>query len=638
MNEIASNTPSQNGKLRVSIRYKILALMGGLLIAAMGAYLWLAIDLFEKDKLAYVYDLNSTLAKTVGEEVRSAIGSLKDKLDYLALLHGQQGASAEGATAERTAEEAPNDPERSSQRAGEETALARKQSLQRDAELLFGGDPDILAVEVWYKQDKEFERAFRWQSEEHLQATSLLSEDLQQARKTVALPWSTIVTDGVYLRNASLPPDMAILVFAVSPPGSDCIAVAEIRPDRFLRIFAGSEIYKIYLVDARGEVLAHPEPRAVIGRADLRGLELVRKALEGQPHRGVVSFRDPEGRELIGGFFRLDESRVSVLTEIPRDEALRAGRVLAQRSQLFAIGIVLAALLLSIFFSRRLSAPLRRLEAATRSVAQGDLGVSVQVKSRDEVGSLARSFNRMAGELLQRDRQLEEANQQLIQSEKLAAVGELSAAISHEVKNPLAGIRGFAQLGKSADDVKECKEYFEIIEKETARAKDTLENVLGFTRQQTVDFSQVNANQVVRDTLRLVAHQLQMKRVALHFELDQSQPTFHGNANQIQQVLLNLILNAQDAMVEEGGVLTVSTSQREKGGARIQVSDTGNGIPEEIKANIFRPFVTTKPKGRGTGLGLSVSKRIVEAHNGEISVQSEEGLGTTFSVDLPGSS
>ncbi len=646
MNDTTTKSAEKSGRLTISIRYKILALMGAVLIAAMGTYLWLAIDLFNEDKLAYVYDLNSTLAKTVGEEVRSAIGSLKDKLDFLALAHQKRGALPEEAGEEGEQEQtraevdpAPmpgdhsgEDQPDTDQPGGEHGS----HSLERDAELLFGGDPDVLAVEVWEKQQEQYERAFRWESAEHLEATDLMPEDLEQARKSVALPWSTIVTDGVYLRNASLPPDMAILLFAASPPGSDRIAVAEIRPDRFLRIFAGSEIYKVFLVDANGQVLAHPNPTSVIGRSDLRKLDLVRAALQGQPHRGVLSYRDDQSRELIGGFFRLDDSRVSVLTEIPKDEALRAGRLLAKRSQLFAIGIVLTALLLSIFFSRRLSAPLRELEAATRSVARGDLATNVQVKSRDEVGSLARAFNRMAEELLQRDRQLEDANQQLMQSEKLAAVGELSAAISHEVKNPLAGIRGFAQLGKSADDLQECLEYFEIIEKETARATDTLQNVLGFTRQQKVEFSRVNANHVVRETLRLVGHQLHMKRVALHINLSHDEPTFHGYANQIQQVVLNMVLNAGDAMVEEGGVLTVSTSPRENGGAVISVADTGNGIPEAIRENIFRPFVTTKPKGKGTGLGLSVSKRIVEAHSGEISVQSEEGIGTTFTISLPG--
>jgi two-component system NtrC family sensor kinase len=224
----------------------------------------------------------------------------------------------------------------------------------------------------------------------------------------------------------------------------------------------------------------------------------------------------------------------------------------------------------------------------------------------------------------------------MVESEKMSAMGQLGAGIAHEVKNPLASIRGYAQLGlRKLPKDHPLAEYFQTIEKETGRSLEILKNLLKFARQETAEMSRIELNAVVADTIKLVKHPLGMKKV--HVETKQcAEPLYAtGNANQIEQVLLNLFMNAGDAMEEmKGGTLTVTTDIVD-GSARIRSTDTGCGIPQDKISKIFNPFFTTKPVGKGTGLGLSVSYGIIKEHRGEVTVQSEVGKGTTFTILIP---
>jgi signal transduction histidine kinase len=174
-----------------------------------------------------------------------------------------------------------------------------------------------------------------------------------------------------------------------------------------------------------------------------------------------------------------------------------------------------------------------------------------------------------------------------------------------------------------------------IIEKETKRCKTIIDNLLKFTRQEVVDRKPIEVNGVIEDTSALVEHQLGMHQIRLEKSLAEGLLPILGNANQLQQVLLNIILNAVQAMEGKPGVVRLETETLDGGWIEVRVRDTGPGIPKEIQSRLFDPFFTTKPAGKGTGLGLSVSYGIVRDHEGEIRVESEPGEGALFRIRLP---
>lgn len=594
--------------MRISIRYQTLGLVLIILVAALAAYLYFAIALVTQDKLAYVFDLNSSLASTVSEEVRAGMGSLVDKLKYFAAAQ-TSGLPLPG-----------GDP-------------------HRRARIFFENDADVLSVEIWrVRADGRFDRVYRFVDPERLASLDVSEEELAESRRTRAVPLEVVVAQQVLLQNASLPPNTAILSLAAASADQRQVVIADVRPDRFLRVLGRSTLYRVYVVDARGNILVHPDAAVVVARENVAAVPVVRAAIEGKLARGAQEFEGPGGATL-GAFAAVGLGRLSVVAEVPRDEALRASRELVRRSVLFALAVLFVGLLASIFFSRRLTAPLRRLEEATVAVARGEFAVGVPVQSRNEIGRLAEAFNRMSRELADRDERLADAHDQALQAEKLSVLGEMSASIVHEVKNPLVGIVGFAQMGATASSLAEAKEYFGLIEGHSWRANEILQNLLKFARQEDAPFEALDPNAVVRGAVRLVAHQMQLKRVQVETRFTERLPPILGNANQLQQVLVNLMMNAQHAM--DGRAerrLVVSTARADGSGIRVAVADTGAGMSEEVRRKLFTPFFTTKARGQGTGLGLSVSARIVKQHGGEIGVESEEGRGTTFSIRLPATS
>jgi signal transduction histidine kinase len=242
----------------------------------------------------------------------------------------------------------------------------------------------------------------------------------------------------------------------------------------------------------------------------------------------------------------------------------------------------------------------------------------------------------MATELDSREKALKGAQAALVQSEKMAAFGQLGAGIAHEIKNPLAGILGLTQLSlRRATEDDPVYKNLTIIEKETNRCTTIIQNLLKFARQEKVAFEPVNINQVAQDAAAIVEHQLEMHKVKLKKNFASSLPMISGNANQIQQVLVNLMINAQQAMEGSPGEVTVTTLSLDSSHVQVQIRDNGSGIPEDIQAKIFEPFFTTKEVGKGTGLGLSVSYGIIKEHKGEIKVESSPEKGTTFKIEFP---
>jgi len=222
----------------------------------------------------------------------------------------------------------------------------------------------------------------------------------------------------------------------------------------------------------------------------------------------------------------------------------------------------------------------------------------------------------------------------MIQSEKMASLGQLASGMAHEIHNPLAIISGEAQLhlerAKGKDE--ETDKLLRSIIEECFRAADITRRILRFAKPGTVEAAAVDLRAVVEESLQLVSYQVRLEGIERHIDIPPDLPKVKGNQNQLQEVVLNLILNACQAMVERGGKIAVSARQVD-GEVELIVSDTGPGIPRAKLSRIFDPFYTTKASG--TGLGLFVSHRIIRAHNGTIAAQSTEGRGTTFTIHLP---
>jgi signal transduction histidine kinase len=227
-----------------------------------------------------------------------------------------------------------------------------------------------------------------------------------------------------------------------------------------------------------------------------------------------------------------------------------------------------------------------------------------------------------------------ELERRLVQADKLSSIGLLAAGVAHEVNTPLAVISTYAQmLAKQVSGDEQKSKLLEKIAKQTFRASEIVNSLLNFSRTSSAEFVEVDLNKVIRETISLIEHQLQKAHIEVKLNLEQELPLVKGNQGKLQQVFLNLFLNARDAM-ELGGILAVSTHSNDSL-VRVDVADSGQGIPKEHLQRIYDPFFTTKPARKGTGLGLSVSYGIVQEHGGAIEVQSQPGAGTRFHLDFP---
>ncbi|HET9407381.1 MAG TPA: ATP-binding protein [Candidatus Sulfotelmatobacter sp.] len=325
------------------------------------------------------------------------------------------------------------------------------------------------------------------------------------------------------------------------------------------------------------------------------------------------------------------------------------------------LALIVFAALSWLLIWRTLSVPLRALEKGTEHLARGELGYQIATESRDEIGDLARSFNTMSREIQaaheenlawtrtletrvdQKTRELRRAHEHALQTEKMASIGKMAAVLAHEINNPLSGILTYAKLlrkwidredGSSARR-KDIYDSLDLIASESRRCGDLVKNLLTFSRTAPMNIQPADLNQIVQRSLRLVQHQLDLAGVQVQVKLDPRLPQVECDAAQIEQVLLALMMNAIDALAQGGNLWLTTSVHPDESCVRIIVRDDGAGIPPEILPRIFEPFLTTKEAGHGVGLGLAISRAILERHNGNITVESEPARGTTFTVNLP---
>jgi two-component system NtrC family sensor kinase len=323
-------------------------------------------------------------------------------------------------------------------------------------------------------------------------------------------------------------------------------------------------------------------------------------------------------------------------------------------SFLFSLGTI-ATIVVGYILAQSIAKPILRLRAISQAVAAGDLEQRTGFKRADEIGELASAFDtmtlrlrertaeaaRLYAETVERNKELADINArlqstqaQLIQSEKLASVGQLTAGIVHDVKNPLAVIKGLAEeLNEEIGIDPSTRAQLATIRDSASRASTIVSDLLKFARQSTPEMQRRDLRETVQSSLRLTEYLTRKGKVEVTVDLPDQPVMIAYDAQQIEQVLINMITNAVQAM-QNGGTLRISLGRAE-GAVALAIQDTGSGIPKQNLSRIFDPFFTTKPEGEGTGLGLSVSYGIVARHGGNIEVESELGWGTTFTILLP---
>lgn len=298
------------------------------------------------------------------------------------------------------------------------------------------------------------------------------------------------------------------------------------------------------------------------------------------------------------------------------------------------ISALVPNLLLLLLIVRSISRPLQRITLAAVRVTEGNYGTAVEGRqSNDEIGLLAQSFNEMSRKMHADIEQLQKLNEQLIRTEKLAAMGTLSAGVAHEVNNPLASISSLIQIMQKQNIDEKTADNLKLIQSQIQRISQVTKDMMEFARVRPAAKTTTDLNQILSKSIRLASFDKSFQKLLIFKKLDEQIPEILADSDQLSQVFLNLLLNARDAM-PDGGELTIET-YFENDEVCVTLADTGVGIKTADFKKIFDPFFTTKPAGQGTGLGLAVCYGIVTAHGGKIDVFTNKKNGTTFELKFP---
>ncbi len=581
---------------RITIRLKILLALGIGVVSAVALYLYLASKLFYEDKTLLVYELNQTNVRTVAEETETYLKRVFDKMRILAALKGRELASPEFPSADLLAPE--------------EDGILRIGVLRSDG---MGATQSVTLGE--------------WPG-----PLNLVGKDarfLDEARAQAPIPVEEVLKQGVWVANStptgageSTAESIPLMTLAMASADKSSVIYADVKLDHLLQSSSRGGIAKVYVSDSNGVALAHPDSAQVLGRRSLASSPLMRAAAGSSIRSEVKQFED-SGKKYLGSFHKLSTGGMVVASEIELEHAFLAARILMRKSAWYALMAVTAAFLIALFLSHSLTVPIRRLVEATQKIAQGDFGSQVPISTGDELALLARSFNSMSGEL-------RNTQQQLVHSERMAAIGQVARSIGHEFGNILLAIVGNADLALASGDTAQVKGNLKTILQAADRATLIIRNLQSFSKTSSSRAS-AEPNALIRATLTLLNHEIVKHSVALT-ERGEATQAVNVNAAEIEQVLLNLIINAIHAMPGGGAIEVGSRDAGES--VCLWVKDWGTGIPPEVLPRIFEYAFTTKGS-KGSGLGLAISKQIVENHGGKLEVQTELGKGTTFTITLP---
>ncbi|MGZ3708520.1 MAG: HAMP domain-containing protein, partial [Bdellovibrionota bacterium] len=412
------------------IRIKLLALISGLVLAATVCYLFLAVRVFQEDKTVLIYELNAANVKTLASEVDAAFSKITDKMALM--TQGHREASWTKAVLET--------------------------------------EPDLIAYTLYVpgSDSSHWNQAATIRNAEYLKLYNLPAAEIDQIRTKIPVPFVQVLAKKMIVLNSTLEGGAPILTIALAAElqgdngnKSPAVAVADLRADRFIKLFSQQGIASVYLIDSQGHVLVHPDSKLLAARASLGDVPIVRDAVD-----SPLAFQEKrfhyQGADWLGAYAKAPGGNLIVVSQVEQKEAFLAAARLIEKSALFAIIILTASLLISGLFARGLTEPIQQLVAATERVSRWDFSQSVNVKTRDEIASLARSFNAMSNDLQAQRTQLEQSKNELelkvqertaalesqkrqiaesqetmVRTTRLASLGELAGAAAHEVLNPV---------------------------------------------------------------------------------------------------------------------------------------------------------------------------------------------------------
>ena len=430
------------------------------------------------------------------------------------------------------------------------------------------------------------------------------------------------------------------------------------------RVKVGATGY-VCLIDGSGNIIAGPDQAKLFQKIVFAG--------EGSampPDHKMIQYNE-DGTKMcavVAGVTMLvpwSGNKWSFVGIMPASEAFATANEAATIFWIVIGILIFLFLVVGLVLGRFLSHKIRTLARGTAEIATGNLSYRLPPMQPNDLGQLADSFNSMAARLETssaeiarwnahlaeqieaKTKELEKLMSGKVQSERLSAMGYIAASVAHELNDPLTAISGYAQLGAKESDkfhspeempntLRNNSEYFKNIDKELQRSKNILRKLISFVRYSKTSNGAVDVNQIVGDTLAIAKHHLELHKVELLTQLQSALPLIQGDTYKLQQVFLNMILNAQKAM-PNGGKLNVETRQPDRNNRKVEVrfSDTGGGIPPESPDRIFEPLSAIEAEGPDTRLDLSVTHDIVKQFGGEIGVKSEIGVGTTFTISLP---
>ena len=352
------------------------------------------------------------------------------------------------------------------------------------------------------------------------------------------------------------------------------------------------------------------------------------------PSGSIVSeCSDKMGRSHYCSISKLKEPNIWLLEAYPTSTIREYLGQIQNQILWFALALLALSIVTSLLLSRWLSKPLNSLMQATRKISEGHyFNLALNSARRDEIGELNRAFEKMIQEIRKRELDLKISGLKLVHSERLATIGQLGAGIAHEIKNPLTAMKGYARILNEKITDPELKEASKIIIDEADRCSAILQQMLRFSRKGGEAERAYRIQDVIDSTLLLAKSQAKSHQVRL-INLQKSDAIVRGEPQELQQVLLNLIINALQASAPESEVKIETRIQPDH--VQVFVSDHGLGIPLEVQTKIFEPFFTTKNEENGSGLGLSISKDIIEKQGGQLRFQSSEVNGTEFEISLP---
>jgi len=383
------------------------------------------------------------------------------------------------------------------------------------------------------------------------------------------------------------------------------------------------------ILDPKGKVVAHNTLREVgtVYQDDFTTKALAsRGTLLQYPSSAILDISSP----LAISTRRWGTLRIGVSTETVKKEI--SERIM--KFSLYTTGFILLAIAIIAFLFGFITNPIKSLSKEMDATTITDNLPLLPLVRQDEIGILQKSFYRMLKRIKEDEKERERTQRNLLLTEKMVAIGKLTSGVAHEINNPLGGILNcIYHFKKGGQSVEKQREYLDLMEDGIKRIQKTVTNLLEYARNPRLERSEADFGPLIEKSLSLLDYQIRKSRIKIVREIPLSLPRIEVDTGQVGQVLINIFLNAIQAM-EDGGTLKITVRTLDER-LFVNISDTGKGIPGEIMPKVFDPFFTTKGEGQGTGLGLWLSQGIIERHGGTIQIKSRENEGTTVIIDLP---